>query len=70
MPSGAGDVLVLKEVTPGVSEALWPQMKLSSSSGDPVGCLFNVNIARKLKIPYSLCTFDDPDKAVITLEFV
>jgi hypothetical protein len=69
-PSASGDKLVIKEVTTGVSETLWPQLKLSSSSGDPVGCLFNGVTSTQLKIPYGLCTFSNPSNAVITIEFI
>jgi len=69
-PSGPGDVLLLKEVTPGVEASVWPQIKLVSSSGDPVGCLFNSSIPTQLMIPIDLCSFSSPAGAVITFEFV
>jgi hypothetical protein len=70
MPSAPGDILVLKEVTLGKVEALWPQIKLSSSSGDPVGCMFNGSIATKLTISFSSCTLSNPLNAIITFDFI
>jgi hypothetical protein len=70
MPSAMGDTLVIREVTPGVAEPLWPQIKLSSSSGDPIGCLFTSAIPTRLKISFSLCTLSNPLNAIVTFEFI
>jgi hypothetical protein len=70
MPSAGGDTLVIKEATPGVAEAFWPQIKLSSSSGDPVGCIFNSSIPTRLKISFSSCTLSNPIEAIVTFEFI
>lgn len=69
MPSAPGDSLVIREVTPGLAWSSWPQIKLSSSSGDPVGCLFDSSIPTLTNIPYSLCNFANVSSAVITFEF-
>jgi hypothetical protein len=70
MPSAAGDKLGISEVTPGVSEALWPQITLSSSSGDPVGCLFNSSMPTRIKLSLGSCTFSNISKVIVTFEFV
>jgi hypothetical protein len=70
MPSAAGDKLGISEVTPGVSETLWPQITLSSVTGDPVGCLFNSSMPTQIKISIGLCTFSNISKAIVTFEFV
>jgi hypothetical protein len=49
MLSALGQTLLKKEVTPEVAEALWPQIKPSSSSGDQVRCIFASSIPTQLK---------------------
>lgn len=70
MPSAAGDRLVISELTPGVAEALWPQIKLSSTTGDPVGCLFYSSMPTQVKIPLNSCVFSNISNVIITFEFV
>lgn len=67
-PSEAGDVLVVKQATAG-PETEWPQIRLESPAGEPVGCLFMSAMPAVVKIPVSLCTFADPSKVIVTFEY-
>jgi hypothetical protein len=70
MPSAANDFITVLEVVPGVSQSLWPALKLESSSGDPVGCLFHSSVDTRVMIPFAQCNLSTAANAVVTFEFI
>jgi hypothetical protein len=67
---GSGeDTLTILEIVEGVSESLWPEIKLKTfSAGESVGCLFMGNQSVKFKIPIASCVFTIPANVRITFE--